>query len=71
MCMDGPRDSDLSTDSWSSRKEPPFDPNLSGSASPRDEAGVQTYGPPTARAAAHQALVVQVDSYILTLDVFT
>lgn len=74
MCMDGPRDSDLSTDSWSSRKEPPFDPNLSGLAPPRDEAGVQTYGQgvqTTARAAAHQALVVQVDSYILTLDVFT
>ena len=54
-----------------SRKEPPLDPNLSGSAPHRDGAEVQTYGPRTARAAAHQALVVQVDGYILTLDVFT
>ena len=53
------------------RKEPPLDPNLSGSAPTRDGVGVQTYGPRTARAAAHQALVVQVDGYILTLDVFT
>ena len=32
--------------------------------------GVQAHGPVTARAAAHQAWVVQVDSYPLTLNIF-